>query len=142
MDGAGTTTDPQAYGFTDRAVPFTAETVRYRLRQLDFDGTATVAGEVEVDFGAPEATVLHAAFPNPLARGQTATIRYAVAEAGTVELAVFDVLGRRVARLVEREMAPGRGAVRFAARGLASGVYLVRLVTPGGVQTGRITVVR
>jgi hypothetical protein len=47
-----------------------------------------------------------------------------------------------VARLVERTMTPGRGEVRLTTRGLASGVYLVRLVTPGGVQTERVTVVR
>jgi hypothetical protein len=59
-----------------------------------------------------------------------------------VTLAVYDVLGRRVRSLAEGPQRAGRHEVAFDASGLASGVYFVRLVTPAGQATRRLTVVR
>ena len=78
--------------------------------------------------------------PNPF-QGQT-TLRYAVSEATDVRLAVYDVLGREVAVLVEGRMEAGSHAATFDARGLAAGVYVYRLTAGAEVQTGRITLTR
>jgi photosystem II stability/assembly factor-like uncharacterized protein len=64
-------------------------------------------------------------YPNPFNPG--CDIRYQLPASGTVHLAVYDLLGRNVATLVDGEQLPGTHAVRFDARGLASGVYLCRL---------------
>jgi hypothetical protein len=138
--GAGTTTEAQTYAFTDRRLPFEATRATYRLRQVDFDGTATRSDAVTVELGAPTRTTLHAPFPQPTR--EAATVRYALAEAGAVTLGVYDALGRRVATLVDAEHGAGPRTVRLDTRGWASGVYLVRLQTRGGVQTQRLTVVR
>lgn len=50
-----------------------------------------------------------------------------LAEAGPVRLVVYDVLGPAVAVLVDEERAAGRYEVGFDGRGLAAGLYLVRL---------------
>ncbi len=73
----------------------------------------------------PSAYALAANYPNPF-NPQT-TIQVAVPEAGRVELVVYDVLGREVARLIDGEMAAGRHEVVFDGRGLASGVYVYRM---------------
>jgi len=57
-------------------------------------------------------------------------------EAVEVSLRVYDVMGRVVARLVERPMAAGHHRVQFNASRLASGLYLYR------IQAGRFTQVR
>ena len=44
-----------------------------------------------------------------------------------VQLAVFDVLGRQVATLVNMEQPSGRYAVSFDASNLATGLYLYQL---------------
>jgi hypothetical protein len=49
-------------------------------------------------------------------------------EVANVSLVVYDLLGREVARLVNERKAPGSYEVGFDAGGLASGVYLYRLV--------------
>ncbi len=55
------------------------------------------------------------------------TISYRLARTEDVRLEVFDVMGRRVATLVEDPQPAGTHEVRFDASGLASGVYVYRL---------------
>jgi hypothetical protein len=56
---------------------------------------------------------------------------------------MYDVLGRRVATLASGRYEAGRHAVRVEARGLASGVYFVRMEASGGFRAQRrLTVVR
>ncbi len=76
--------------------------------------------------------------PNPF-RGVT-TVRYGLPEVSAVSLAVYDLLGRRVATLVHGEAAAGYHAVvwdgRNDARGaLASGVYFLRMRAGSFVAT-------
>ncbi len=70
-------------------------------------------------------TALEAAHPNPF--NPTTTIRYELAEAGLVQLVVYDVLGREVAVLVDHDQAAGVHDVNFEASHLPSGLYIVRL---------------
>jgi hypothetical protein len=59
-----------------------------------------------------------------------------------VRLAVYDLLGREVARLVDGEAAAGRHLVPFDGHALASGVYVCRLEHDGRVLTRRMVHVR
>jgi hypothetical protein len=77
-------------------------------------------------------------YPNPF-RAET-TIEYAVSEAGPVTLAVYDVLGRRVATLVDGHVPAGTHRVRLDADGLASGVYFYRLKAEDVLKTRKMTV--
>jgi hypothetical protein len=83
-------------------------------------------------------------YPNPF--NPSTTIGYAIAstdqgpgseQAGSgslglgsswVRLIVYDLLGREVAVLVNEKQAPGRYSVTWNSRGLASGVYVCRLL--------------
>lgn len=88
----------------------------------------------------PEAFVLRKAFPNPF---QTvASIGYDTPVAGEVSVEVFDVLGRRVARLEAGHVDAGTHEVRFDAARLPAGVYLVRLRAGNVVKTQQVTVLR
>jgi subtilisin-like proprotein convertase family protein len=78
--------------------------------------------------------------PNPLSR--SATVSFTLAEAAQVRLAVYDVLGREVAVLVDGQVEAGSHTAVFEAGTLASGTYVYRLVADGQVQTGRLTVAR
>jgi len=51
-----------------------------------------------------------------------------------VKLAVYDVLGREVAVLVNERKVAGSYEVRFNGAGLASGVYIYRLAAGSFVQ--------
>ena len=68
-------------------------------------------------------TGLEAPHPNPF--NPVTTIRYGLAEEGLVRLVVYDLLGRRVAVLVDGAQTPGKYTVRFEASHLSSGLYFV-----------------
>jgi hypothetical protein len=88
----------------------------------------------------PEQYALEGNYPNPF--NPTTTIRYGLPEAGAVRLEVFDVLGRRVAVLVEEEQAAGRYAVDFNGEEFPSGMYLYRLQAGAFVQTATMLLIK
>ena len=102
-----------------------------------------VAGESGPE-AAPEAAAPSAftvsTFPNP--SSGAATIAVSVPEPQRVEVAVYDLLGRRVAVLHEGPLAVGTHALRWEAGALPSGVYVVRAAGETSVQTQRVTIVR
>lgn len=68
-------------------------------------------------------------YPNPF--NPTTTIRYELPVASDVKLEVFDVLGRKVATLVNARLSAGQYDVAFNASGLSSGVYFYRCQASG-----------
>ncbi|GAB5533940.1 MAG: hypothetical protein Rubg2KO_01890 [Rubricoccaceae bacterium] len=94
------------------------------------------------DESAPRASALTLgpAYPNPTA--SALTVPYRLASSSPVELAVFDVLGRRVIELVKARQIEGAHTAELNASTLAPGVYVVRLRAGDETRTTRITVVR
>ncbi|MEZ4699444.1 MAG: metallophosphoesterase [Rhodothermales bacterium] len=73
-------------------------------------------------------------FPNPVA-GST-SIRYRVPEPGPVRLELFDLLGKHIATLVDRQHIPGSYLATYDTVRLAAGTYLLRL-TSGETSVSR-----
>ncbi len=116
----------------------------------DFQPTFRAAHdeELDVDFApetpstaaTPDMFALPPARPNPF-RGQT-EIDFSLPEDGPVRVQVFDMMGRRIATLVDEVRSAGSYSVRFDAGTLPSGVYIVRLEGSEQIQTQRMTLVR
>jgi len=80
-------------------------------------------------------------YPNPF--NPRTTIRYSLPASNKVSLAVYDMLGRQIAVLINDEAQPaGRHEVVFKADGFSSGVYLYRLQASGEVRTGRMILLK
>jgi hypothetical protein len=79
-------------------------------------------------------------FPNPF--NPSTTIRYALPKDVSIKLAVYDMLGREVARLFEGQMSAGYHEVVFDASNLASGVYVCRLQAEDLVLTKKLSVLK
>lgn len=73
------------------------------------------------------ATELRGVYPNPF--NPVTTVSYALKEEDQVSLVVYNVLGQRVAVLVDGVRAAGEHAVAFDATRLPSGAYFVRMET-------------
>ena len=58
------------------------------------------------------------------------------------QLAVFDLLGREVALLVNERKAPGSYEVTFDAGGMANGLYFYRLTAGNLVQTRKMIILK
>jgi endonuclease/exonuclease/phosphatase family metal-dependent hydrolase len=93
--------------------------------------TGTAVGPVPA---LPPAPMLEGAYPNPF-RART-TLSYTLRRAGPVRLEVYDILGRRVASLVDGPQTAGTHRVEFTASGLPPGLYLARLEA-GGTSLAR-----
>jgi len=138
----GTTSDGLSYRFTDETLPYSADTLSYRLRQVDTDGSATLSDPVRVRRSGVSGLQLRKTFPNP-ARTRV-TVRFAMpAETDTREatLRLYDVLGRQV-QTVTAPAEAGRHEKQLSVSNLSSGVYVLRLRAGGETRTRRLTVVR
>lgn len=78
--------------------------------------------------------------PNPART--TATIQFAVPSPTEVTLTVFNVLGQKVATLVDGRKAPGPHRVQMDVSGLSSGVYFYRLDAGPFSKSRKMTVVQ
>jgi hypothetical protein len=88
----------------------------------------------------PDVPTLLANAPNPF--NPATSIRFTLPERQRITVDVYDALGRRVAVLLDEERNAGRYSIPFQASGLASGVYVYRLVTPDQVLTGKMLLLR
>lgn len=89
---------------------------------------------------APLTFELAEPYPNPMT--ETVTLSFTLTEAAPVRLELMDALGRTVRTLVDERRARGRHTVRMDGQGLASGLYVCRLVAGSNQATQRLVVVR
>jgi hypothetical protein len=100
-----------------------------------------IAVSNENDLGIPTVLELEQNYPNPF--NPSSIIRFGVPTTSEVHLEVFDILGRRVAVLLDNEVRqPGRYNIRFDGRNLASGMYIYRLVVGSKVLTKKMTLIK
>jgi hypothetical protein len=141
VDGAGTTTEIRSYAFTDEGVPYDADSLTYRLKQVDVDGSVSYSETRTVARRSVAQVQLLGTYPNP-ARSR-ATVRFAIPDGATQEvtLRLYDVLGRQV-RTVRAGTEAGRHELQLDTGGLASGTYFLRLTAGGTTKTQQVTVVQ
>jgi len=101
--------------------------VSYLHLNLTGERTVISLNEDEVAAETPVVFALEQNYPNPF--NPSTTIKYSLPEDGIVTLKVFDMLGREVASLINREeMYEGEHEIDFVATNLVSGVYFYRIV--------------
>lgn len=108
-------------------------------------GLWTLAGvsqllSTEPPAAAPRVVELAPAFPNP-SRGSV-NLRFGLPTSGHVTLALYSVLGERVATLADGERAAGWHLVRLDDGRLPAGIYFVRLQAGRDVRNSKLVVTR
>jgi len=79
---------------------------------------------------------LYQNYPNPFNSGTA--ISFELSANSKVKLAVYDVLGKEIDVLVDEYQNPGSYTAHFDASGLASGIYVFRLIAGDFVQTRKM----
>lgn len=117
-------------GIQLRYVPgVSAPTGRIVLDQIQL-AQQVIVGVDELPGSAPEEFKLYANYPNPF--NPSTSVTYTLSEGSVVSLDVYDLLGRHVTSLLQERQTAGKHSVRWDARGVSSGVYLLRMTATGG----------
>lgn len=88
----------------------------------------------------PLTPVLSQNYPNPF--NPETEIHFVLPVRQHVRLAVYDLVGREIALLVDGIQVPGEHTVRWSAEGQSSGTYFYKLQTDGYSVTRRMAVLR
>ena len=123
VPGFGTTTEPKSYSYNDETV--TGGTYLYKLKQIDYDGSYSFSDVVEVDISLPDEFVLEQNYPNPF--NPSTSIQFSLPADADVTIAVYNLVGEKVAEVASGDFSAGKHKVSFDASNLTSGVYFYRI---------------
>jgi hypothetical protein len=88
----------------------------------------------------PERFLLEQNYPNPF--NPTTNIEFALPKSSTVKIAVYDMLGREVEILVNKELKAGTYKTELNASNYTSGVYFYKLAADNFTQTKKMILVK
>jgi subtilisin family serine protease len=125
--GFGTTTEQRNYTYTDENLNMGAYS--YRLKQVDLDGITEYSEAIIVEVASPEEFVLLQNYPNPF--NPSTKIGFSIPVTSNVSIDIFNVVGERVASLVNSSLEAGYHSVDFDASSLSSGTYVYQLNATG-----------
>ncbi len=101
------------------------------------DGITSI---LEIESFVPSDYNLTQNYPNPF--NPSTTLSYSIPTQGQVELKIYDVLGREVAELINKEQSSGSYEVNFDASNLTSGIYFYKLQAGGFVESRKMVLVK
>jgi hypothetical protein len=127
----------------DRIFNFPAKDTTLAWRFFNDRNSVTDVGSTPETL--PKEFRLYQNYPNPF--NPETVISFQLSTVGHVDLTVFDLLGRKVATLVNEEKEPGAFHVRWDGKDenrhdVRSGLYFYRLTTPVITQTKKMLLVR
>lgn len=131
VPGHGTRFYPQIYDWDDMLegleVPLSQQqSITYRLKQVDRDGSFEYSPLVEVAFKPVPGSIVIDVYPNPMY--ERAAVSVMLEESRAVDIGVYDINGRLIRRIASaRELEAGSHAFDIDARELPSGIYSVRV---------------
>ncbi|MEJ2543357.1 MAG: T9SS type A sorting domain-containing protein [Calditrichaceae bacterium] len=112
-----------------------------RITWLDeqFEAASTPVLD-EILYNHPTQFVLEQNYPNPF--NPKTVIRYALPVTSHFELSIYNILGQRVATLVNKKQPAGRYQVEWDASTVSSGVYYYRLEAKGYSEVKKMAVIK
>jgi hypothetical protein len=146
VSGNGTSATSHFYHFVDMYPDEAMQAdgvVRYRLRQIDYDGTTSHSPVVEIRISRADGFQMEQNYPNPasLSLGAT-TVALFLPDAQDIHLALYDALGRFVQTVTEGHYSPGRHVLSLSLSDLHPGTYFYRCTVGGKTLVRRMSVVQ
>lgn len=89
---------------------------------------------------APNKYELMQNYPNPF--NPSTNIRYTLPKAGHVNISIYDLLGRKVATLVDERKSSGDFEVKFEASDLSSGIYFYRIKANSFIRVNKMILLK
>jgi len=138
VTGKGNTTEMQSYQFIDKDLK--PAKYKYRLKQIDFDGTISYSSVIESEVSAPDRFDLSQNYPNPF--NPVTVINYQLPVNSFVTLKVYNVLGNEVKTLVNENQDAGTYKIDFKGSNLASGMYIYKLTAGSFTSTKKMMLLK
>jgi hypothetical protein len=139
VSGFGTTTEPKSYSFTDDNV--TTGKYKYRLKQVDYDGTFEYSNEVEIEVNLlPKEFILYQNYPNPF--NPITKIKFSVPKQTRLKINLYNVLGELVQIITEGLYEAGNYEAELNAETLPSGIYIYKFESSEFVQSKKLMLVK
>ncbi|GAB5520267.1 MAG: hypothetical protein RhofKO_25180 [Rhodothermales bacterium] len=125
VEGAGTTVIPQQY--SHRLLDLPSGTYRFRLKQIDYDGTSEYSPEIELLVTLPgQSYTLSAAYPNPFV--STTQVDLRVESTQAIRAQLFSILGQAVRDVYTGVIEANEPhTLTVDATGLPSGIYFLHI---------------
>ncbi len=106
---------------------------------IDYSTLVSAKEKIEINSN-PMSFSLFQNYPNPF--NPSTKIKYSIPERGNVELKVFDVLGREVKTLVNKEQPSGAYEIEFNGTKLASGIYFYTIHAGKYIKTKKMVLIK
>ncbi|NUO20422.1 T9SS type A sorting domain-containing protein [bacterium] len=130
------------YSYVDNGLT-NGVTYDYTLVSVDVNGDRATLATLSATPSASAVITeyaLHQNYPNPF--NPTTNIAFDMVEAGKVSISVFNVMGQKVAEIVNGNMEAGRHVVSFDATGLSSGLYLYKMEANGFTAQSKMVLMK
>ncbi len=148
IPGAGNSNIPNYYSYTDSVL--SAGIYIYRLQQVDLNGDIQYSDTIEIEVKSTSNTSLRTLipkefnlfqnFPNPF--NPSTTIRFDIPKMSNVVLKVYNIIGKEVAVLINKNMQPGSYNVKFESKSLPSGIYIYKLEAGSFRTAKKLTILK
>ncbi|MFC2089093.1 phosphodiester glycosidase family protein, partial [Calditrichota bacterium] len=99
-----------------------------------------ISSSIEDNTEEPISFQLQQNYPNPF--NPETTINYSIPHSSDVNLTVFDIQGKLVDIIVNKNQSRGNYSVRWKTNDVASGLYIYRLKTANNIKTRKMIVMR
>lgn len=101
----------------------------YRLQMVDKDGSTTYSSIVPVMLSTTDAAII---FPNPVTANVRVLMQSEVSAKAVIQ--ITDITGK-ILRFQNAVLYPGSNTIIVAANGLSKGIYVLKIIEGGRVQT-------
>lgn len=111
-------------------------TGRINMQKCLMSTTGVLGNSGEV----PESYSLSQNYPNPF--NPSTTIKFNVPKSGNVKIAVYDITGKMLAEIINRNVSAGSYSYRFDMGYLSSGVYFYKMISGNFTDTKKMTIIK
>jgi hypothetical protein len=137
VKGSGNSSSPKEYSYKDKSPKFGK--YQYRLKQINTDGTFEYSKTVEVTINRT-LNLFAKNYPNPF--NPTTKIIFELPNRTNVNLSVYNLIGQKVATLVDEQLEQGVYERNFNAVNLTTGIYFYTLNTDESSITNKLLLIK
>lgn len=141
VPGSGNSNSPKDYYFADRLDLNLDHNLFYRLKQIDNNGKFQYSKVLEVSTDIQLLSFkLQQNYPNPF--NPSTVITYSIPASSNVIIEIYNILGKLITTLVNKNQEPGSYKVYFDAGGLSNGIYYYRIQAGSFTETKKMLLLK